>query len=645
MMTDALALLAQRAGVVPSYTDQTKRRRRTGRDTMRALLAAMGLPAETQAEARDTLAAVQAEAADRSLPPWAVVETGCAPSGLVPGGAHWTLRLEDGSELDGAGDTVPPLPLGLHVLKVGMSGSTLICAPARLPLPPLAWGVMLPLHALRPPETGGLADYTDLATAAEGFAGLGAAFVGLNPIHAGFWGDAGGFSPYTPSHRRRLSAFHLADGGIPRAGGPLIDYGREIGARREALDRAFQAFTAGGPDPAFAAFRAAQGRALEVFCLHQALSDRFGPFWRDWPAPLRHPDTPEIAALKPELSEAIAFHAWLQWRAARELSEANARAKGAGMGIGLYLDLAVGTHPHGAETWEDRDSFAHGASLGAPPDAFSADGQSWGLAPFNPRALVAKGFGPLAETLRCQMALSGAIRIDHILGFDRAFWVPEGGAPGAYVRMPRDAMLAVVRMEAARAGAVVVGEDLGNVPRGLRRELESSGILGCRVMLFERGRGETPVFRDPARYPARSIASFSTHDLPTWAGWRKGREIDARLATGDIAVPFAEAEHARRRTERAAFDAMTATAGDGDPASADAMHRALAQSRSRLAMVQVENVLGIEAQPNLPGTTSQYPNWRQRLPLGPEALADDPGMVRTAAIMNAARGPTPRGRR
>jgi 4-alpha-glucanotransferase len=214
------------------------------------------------------------------------------------------------------------------------------------------------------------------------------------------------------------------------------------------------------------------------------------------------------------------------------LSEANARAKGRGHGRGLYLDLAVGTHPYGAETWEDRDSFAYGASLGAPPDAFSADGQSWGLAPFNPRALVAKGFGPLAETLRCQMALSGAVRIDHILGFDRAFWVPEGGAPGPMCRMPRAAMLAVVRMEAARAGAVVVGEDLGNVPRGLR----GAGVLGHPRLPRDAVRtgqgGETPVFRDPARYPARSIASFSTHDLPTWAGWRKGHEIDARLATG-----------------------------------------------------------------------------------------------------------------
>ncbi len=637
-MSDALALLARQAGVVPSYTDQTKRRRRTGRAAMRALLAALGLPAESDASAAEALDALKEEKVARRVPPWAVVETGMSPSGLVPEGAEWTLTLEDGATREGAGDTLPALPLGLHALSVGGSTCTLISAPARLPLPPRSWGVMLPLHSLRPARTGGLADYDDLAIAAEGLAGLGTDFLGLNPIHAGFWGDASAFSPYTPSHRRRLSTFHLTDDVESLAGDAVIDYGAEIGARRRALEEAFGSSTADADDPDFRDFRKSEGAPLETFCLHQALSDRFGPYWNRWPKALQSPDAPEVAALKPELQSAITFHAWLQWRAARAVSRANERAKAAGMNVGLYLDLAVGTHPYGAETWEDRDSFAYGASLGAPPDAFSADGQSWGLAPFNPRALIEKGFRPLAETLRRQMSLSGAVRIDHILGFDRAFWVPETGAPGAYVQMPRDAMLAVVRMEAARAEAIVVGEDLGNVPRGLRRALEASGILGCRVMLFERGKGDTPSFRDPVRYPARSIASFSTHDLPTWRGWRSGHDIDARLTTGDIEPAFAKAEHGRRDVEVAAFDGMTANTGGRDPGSSEAMHHALTTSRSHLAMVQVENVLDLEPQPNLPGTTTEYPNWRQRLPLGPEALSEDPRMIRTAGIMQAGRG-------
>lgn len=638
-MADALMALAAHVGIVASYTDQTRRRRVTGRATARALLAALGLPVETMAEAAGTLDALRAGEAGRRLPSWSVVETGVAPRGLLGAGARWELTREDGSTAEGAGDTLPALPLGLHTLRSGGDRATLISAPPRLPLPPRSWGVMLPLHALRPADMGGLADFEDLATAAEGLAGLGAGFLGLNPIHAGFWGDAGGFSPYTPSHRRRLSAFHLADGRAPSPGEPLIDYGAEIPLRRAALRAQFATFTASRGDPAFDAYRRAEGAALDTFCLHQALSDRFGPYWCDWPEALHDPAGPDVARLRPDLKDAMAFHAWAQWRARTAVAQANARAKAAGMGMGLYLDLAVGTHPFGAETWEDRTSFAYGASLGAPPDAFSADGQSWGLAPFNPRALVEGGFRPLAETLRCQMALSGAVRIDHILGFDRAFWVPEGGPPGAYVRMPRDAMLAVVRMEAARAGAVVVGEDLGNVPRGLRRALEASGILGCRLMLFERGRGDVPAFRDPARYPTRSIASFSTHDLPTWRGWRVGHDIDARLASGDIGPDFAAEEHGRRRDEVAAFDAMTAGAApEGtDPASADRMHAALGRGRSALAMVQVENVLDIVAQPNLPGTVREYPNWTQRLPVDPADLARDPRMVRTAAILSAAR--------
>ena len=289
-------------------------------------------------------------------------------------------------------------------------------------------------------------------------------------------------------------------------------------------------------------------------------------------------------------------------RAETALEQAQARARGAGMRFGLYLDLAVGTHPSGAETWEDRDSFAHGASLGAPPDAFSADGQNWGLAPLNPLALRARAYAPLAETLRRQLRLAGLLRIDHILGFDRAFWVPQG-APGGYVTMPREAMLAVVRIEAARARATVVGEDLGNIPDGLRGSLKASGVLGCRVMMFERTGWHPPRFRRPGAYDAAAIASFSTHDLPNWDGWRAGRDIDARARLGSLGPEAAADQAAHRRDEVAALDAMlaegTATPPQGD-ALADAMHAALARSRSRLVAVQIENALRMPDQPNLP---------------------------------------------
>jgi 4-alpha-glucanotransferase len=638
-MADALTELARRVGIVASYTDQTERRRRTGRGTMRALLSAMGLPAGTPQEAAARLAEMEAAEKGREVPEWAIGQPEKPVSGVVPPGAEWRMVLEGGTEAEGRGDSLPPLPLGLHRLTVGVHDCTLVVAPPRLPAPPRAWGMMLPLHALRPPEAGGLADYDDLATAAEGLAGQGADFLGLNPIHAGFFADPGTFSPYTPSHRRRLSAFHVPDGAAPEPGRPLIDYAEEIPLREERLRAAFARFRAGGGDPAFDAFRASEGRHLDLFALHQALSDIHGAYWTGWPAELRDPASAAVARAREDLDDAVAFHAWLQWRAHEGLAHANERAKAAGMSMGLYLDLAVGTHPAGAETWEDRDSFAYGASLGAPPDAYSADGQSWGLAPFNPRALIASGFRPLAETLRTQMSLAGAVRIDHVLGFDRAFWVPEGGGPGAYVRMPREAMLAVVRLEAARAGAVVVGEDLGNVPRGFRPALDASGILGCRLQLFERRATDEPVFLPPEEFDGTAIASFSTHDLPTWRGWRQGHEIEARRALGHIDERFAAAELERRKDEVAAFDAMTAgSSPEGtDAASADAMHHALAATRSALALVQVECALDIVPQPNLPGTVTEYPNWRQRLPVGPDALADQPGIRSAARIMNARR--------
>ncbi len=638
-MADPLDELAARAGIVGSYTDQTGRRRRTSRETKRAILAAMRLPAASDAEARERLAELNAAEARRKVPNWAVGEPDVPLRGLLGADVAWRLEQEDGTAVEGRGDTLPPLPLGLHSLRVDGGDGTLIVAPRRLPLPGRGWGLMLPLHALRPPQTGGLADYEDLATVAEGLAGEGACFLGLNPIHAGFFADPDGFSPYTPSHRRRLSAFHVAEGVPPVPDGPLVDYATVIPRRRAALESDFARFREAGGDPAFDAFRKAEGEALELFAVHQALSDIHGAYWTDWPAALQDPASDSVAEARAKLADEVTFHAWLQWRARAGLAHANERACAAGMSLGLYLDLAVGTHPSGAETWEDRDSFAYGASLGAPPDAFAADGQSWGLAPFCPRALLDAGFRPLAETLRTQMSLSGAVRIDHILGFDRAFWVPDGGGEGAYVDLPTEAMLAIVRMEAARAGCVVVGEDLGNVPRGFRATLDRTGILGCRLQMFEREPTEEPAFRPPEDYDRRAIASFSSHDLPTWKGWRNGHEIDLRLSLGHIDADFARTEQHRREAEVSAFDAMTADVRpDGaDPASADAMHHALAATASVLAMVQVECALGLEEQPNLPGTVREYPNWRQRLPVAPAGLAAHPGIARAAAIMRQRR--------
>jgi len=629
-VSEALTDLAANFGVLPTFVDQTGTRRDTTPETARALLAAMGHRLDTGAEAQDLARHMAAHA--QALPRWQVCTLGKRIALPIPEDADWIVRREDGRSHEGRGPRLPQLPMGRHVLHMGHERTTLLVAPARLPLPPRLWGMMVPLTGLRPATRGGIGDYADLEQLAQGLGPLGAAFLGINPVHAGFGSDPSGFSPYTPSHRRRLSTLNIAVSETQAGGGPLIDFATGIPARLSALEDAFDRFTRTADQTEFDAYLDREGGHLHSFATHQALSERHGAYWNHWPADLRDPASTATVRAAEDLAPRLRFHSWLQWIAENQLVQAAQAARDAGLALGLYLDLAVGTHPHGAETWEDRTSFAFGATLGAPPDAFSRDGQNWNLAPFNPQALIDGNFAALAETLRRQFRIAGMLRIDHILGFDRAFWVP-GDAPGAYVQMPLDAMLAVVRIEAARTGAVVVGEDLGNIPDGLQKALAQSGILGCRLTMFEQTGRKTPRFRSPRAYPQASIASFSTHDLPTWDGWRQGHEIALRHDLGSIDADAAQGTHDWRRQEVAAFDRDTARLSDTPPEDVDGMHEHLGLSASRVVALQIENVLRIREQPNLPGTTQEYPNWRQRLPAGPDALLKDPRLARAAAVM------------
>ena len=619
----ALVALAAAYGVQPAYTDTTKTRRDTSPETARALLAAMGLSVGSEAEAAEALADRQAAQRALPLPPVAIVETGTRGTRLPCMAGQATLTLEDGTEqsLSGMGTlTLPALPLGRHRLHAGEHVCHVISAPARLPLPERAWGLTLPLYGLRTAETGGIGSYADLARACASLADSGAAFVGLNPVHAGFPADPWAASPYSPSSRRRLNALYLGAEGEAATPGALIDYPADAAARY-AAQRA--AFDAAGPLPdAFHTFVAEGGAALQRFALHQALSERFGPYWTDWPAAYHDPDGAEVQAFAAEAPREIVFHLWRQWMADAALAEAAQAA--APLRHGLYLDLAVGTHPAGAETWGAPHLFARGVSLGAPPDAFSPDGQSWGLAPLVPSALESTGLAVLADTLAAQFRHAGLLRVDHILGFDRAFWVPTTGEPGAYVTMPRDAMLAVARLEAARAGALIVGEDLGNVPDGLREALRDSGLLSCAVAQFER---DEAGWHAAADYREAALASFGTHDLPTWEGWRQGRDIAARAEIGG----WTEAATAEAQTSRAEEVAgFTRAIGGVEP---DALTRHLARTPARLVALQIEDILGLVDQPNLPGTTGEYPNWRRRLPIPAEDLGGVPALQEAAAIL------------
>ena len=606
-MSEALLGLAEAHGIARSYHDTTGAEHHTSPETARALLVAMGV--NPQASALDA----------PILPPWIVAEPGAVRLPLGAG-ERWVICCEDGTQREGTGPDGPDLPLGRHRLDALGGTCWLLIAPARLPLPARGWGVTLPLYGLRDAEQGGMGCYADLARVAQALGQAGAGFIGLNPVHAGLPGDPNAYSPYQPSHRRRLNTAHIALPDLPGTGGALIDYATDLPAQQAALRAAY---AKQGDAPAFEAWRQAEGAPLDRFATYQALAERHGPTWDRWPEALQTPQGAAEAVPEAELR----FHAWAQFAAEEQLAQAATVARDAGMAQGLYLDLAVGVHPHGAETWEDRAAFAIGVSLGAPPDAFSPDGQTWGLAPLNPRHLIATGFAPLAETLRAQLRHAGMLRIDHVLGFERAFWVPLDGNPGAYVAMPRDAMLAVARMEAARAGAVIVGEDLGNVPDGLRAALDTSGLLGCRVAMFER---DWHGHYAPEHYDTASLTSFSTHDLPTWAGWRQGLDLETRAAIAGH--PVEDAARADRGKAVAEFDLVAGTASG----AAEDLHAFIARTNAQLVAIQAEDMLGIAEQPNLPGTTTEHPNWRRRLPIGPDAWQGNGALMTTAALMRDA---------
>ncbi|WP_375262118.1 4-alpha-glucanotransferase [Palleronia sp.] len=608
--------LARALGVLPDYRDATDKVHELTPEARDAILAAFGVFTDDEVTAR--LARI---ASDRILPLWQVVEADAPLRLPALDRRSWRLLPEEGEPQKGEGADLGALPLGIHALEVEGERAWLLSAPLRLPEPPRAWGVTVPLYGLA--DDGRIGTYRDLQRAAESLGAAGADFIGVNPVHAGFPSDVGAFSPYAPAHRGRLATMHVyPDAEEPLPADELVDYEMALPARMEALRAAF------APDANFKAWREQQGPDLERFALHQALSARFGTYWPDWPEAMQDPEGDAVRAFADEHADEVTFHAGLQHMADRQLSNAQAAALSAGMRFGLYLDLAVGTHPAGAEAWGRPELFARGVSLGAPPDAFSAEGQSWGLAPLRPDTLAEDGFRPLQAILRSALSHAKLLRIDHILGFERAFWVPEGDPPGAYVAMPREAMLAVARIEAARAGATIVGEDLGNIPDGLREALEDSGILGCRVAQFERQweKGDT-AFSPAEAYARGALTSWGSHDLPTWEGWKQGREIDWRVTVGDMDEAAATEAHAQRKAEVAAFCDLIGGK------TLDDLHAFLAETPSRLVVAQIEDLLGRVEQPNLPGTVHQHPNWRRRAEVPAEQIGQLDAVRRTSIIM------------
>lgn len=521
-----------------------------------------------------------------------------------------------------------------------------------------AWGITCQLYGLRSGRNWGIGDFEDLARLGEIAAGFGADFLGVNPLHALFIADPHAASPFYPADRNFLNPLYIAvdrvEGFDPvtdasaaelsalREGG-IIDYRAVAVCKLDALRRLHSRAAAGPADPAFAAFVSAGGEPLRRFALFQAISvemvrQGLGAGWHGWPEELRDPESPAVAAFAKDHAQEVGFQTWLQWIADRQLGRAARRLREAGMRIGLYLDLAVGTAPDGAATWSDRPLTVVGAEIGAPPDMFNPDGQKWGLAPVSPTEIAARGFEPVRRAYESILRHAGALRIDHAMSLYRLFWIPTGfpAKEGAYALYPMTDLVRTLAAVSEAKTAVIIGEDLGVVPEGFRPQMERASMLGYRIFYFERNEHG---FIPPRYWVRNALACVGSHDTPTLAGWWAGNDIDERERIGFTGGDAARWERESRWRERGeiigtlharGWHAANETFGEEVAAG---IHQLVASSPARLVAAQLEDLVGLVDQANIPGTVEEHPNWRRRMPVAIEELADDPLLRRVVGVI------------
>ena len=652
-----LGELAAAAGIATHWHDLTGREHEVPEGTLRAVLRALGLPAETPAHVAESLARRRHRP---PLPRHIAARAGQAvPLSLgegLPPRLDLHVALEDGSTLEvsavpQAGRlTLPPLPAGRHELRWRDSLCRITSAPESCFLPPALeagarrFGITAQSYAMRHAADQGMGDFTAIGALARGAAAEGALWLGISPPHALMPTDRDRASPYQPSDRRFLEPLLIDVAFLPEAApeaarfallraGDAVDYPAVWAAKRRVLHAAWMRFD--GTDPAFQAFRAEAGPALERFAAFNALAERAGHCdWRRWPAGLRHGTDSRIAEFCRTEARDVGFHAWLQFLADHQLAEA------ASAGAGLYRDLAVGTAGDGAERWSGDTAFLDGLSIGAPPDPLGPLGQVWGVPPPDPLAAEASGHAGFAALIRANMRHAAALRIDHVLGLKRLFLVPDGAraSEGCYLAQPFEAGLGEIVLESHRAHCAVVGEDLGTVPDGLREALHEARALSYRVLWFER---DGNAFRRPERYPALAAACVATHDLPTLAGWWEGADIAERGQLGLLDEAGTAAARAERLAERAAlFEALGVTWPDAETLPTDlaaAIHAYVSAAPALMLLVQAEDLAGERIAVNLPGTDRERPNWRRRIALDAEGIFATPAARAILAAIAARR--------
>lgn len=676
-----LAALAARHGVSTEYHDWRGERTSVERSTLVAVLAALDVDASSDEAIERSLLEADDHEWRQALPPSLIARAGAAKRFAVhvPHGAavRVELDLEDGSvrpleqldvwtrprTVDGSAtgratfELPNDVPKGWHELRAHIEGATAPSAvatvaivPNRAPVDDAAtWGIMAQLYQVRSADSWGVGDLRDASTLTGWAASHGADFVLLNPLHAPAPVVPVEPSPYLPVTRRFVdpSVVHvedlpayrrLADADAARITEmaatvkrtndlDTIDRDAMWTTKRDALAACFDVDLEDATRREdFERFCASEGVALTDFATYCAIAERHGRDWGSWPEDLRSPSSPGASAFRDEHAAAVDFFRWLQWTVDEQLAALQAGARDAGMRIGVIHDLAVGVHPLGADTWAMPETLARGVSVGAPPDAFNQLGQDWSQPPWRPDRLAALGYAPFRDMLRAIFRHAGGVRIDHILGLFRLWWIPAGSGPdrGAYVHYDPEAMLGVLLLEAERAGARVIGEDLGVVEASTRVTLADRGVAGTSILWWEWD-GDEPLA--PQDYRKACLAAVTTHDLPPTAGFLELAHVDLRERLGLLARDVeseraAELSSINRVLDRVdeagcfAHDSGEANeSGDRSPQRAStsdrvvALHRYVAASSANAFGVAVADLAGDRRSVNQPGTYREYPNW------------------------------------
>lgn len=687
--------LARAHGVATEYWDWLGRHVEVSDASVRAVLVALGVAAGDDAAVESSLAEAAERPWRRTVPATVVTRAGRThPVAVhVPAGSavRLVVDLEDGGTRDVAqvDRWVPDrlvggvpvgeatfelpgdLPLGWHRLRAEVgappldpstTSGTLVVTPERLELPGAlargrVVGLMAQLYQVRSPGSWGVGDLRDLADLASWAATAhDADFVLVNPLHAAEPVAPMEPSPYLPTTRRFVNPLYLRVEDVPEVAslgtgarrrvldlaargrslnaGAGIDRDAAWAAKREALRLVFDAGLAGARAQAFAGYCEREGEGLTRFATWCALAEHHGLPFTGWPAALQDPDSPAVAAFRREHPGTVDFHRWLQWLLEQQLAAAQREAQAAGMSLGVVHDLAVGVHPIGADAWALGDALARGVTVGAPPDQFNQLGQNWSQPPWRPDRLAERGYAPFRDMVRSVLRDSGGIRVDHILGLFRLWWIPLGGSPadGTYVYYDHEALIGILVLEAQRAGAVVIGEDLGVVAPNVRDVLVERGLLGTSILWFE---WDADTVRPPEAYRELCLSTVTVHDLPPTAGYLTLEHVAVRESLGLLTRPVEQ----ERAVEEAAIGRVRAALVErgllaeraGVEESVVALHRWLARTPSRMLAVALPDLVGDRRAINQPGTHEEYPNWR--LPLaGPGGVPVDLDDIRAAPL-------------